>query len=82
MELKQWYKQVLNKIFSNYNLSGCFTQSVFEKAIDLEDFYFCYLTKETKKLEKELLEFVNDFIVDFPKAKDPFFKNHFHVSPY
>jgi len=80
--MKTLYKKRLASIFEQVGRENCFVQSIFEKAIETENFYSCYIDKQTRKIEKYLLELVNDYLEDFPKSVKPVYKHHFYVSPY
>ena len=78
--MKELYKDRLTHIFEGIDRKNCFIQSIFEKAIEKENFYSCYIDIQAKKIEKDLLELINDFLKDFPQSIKPFYKHHFYVS--
>lgn len=76
MRAKEQYIERIEKIFYKYNLSGSLMESTYITGIKTEDLTPCYVDSRVKngnRLQKELIDVVNQFLKDYPEATKPLY---------
>ena len=73
---KEYYIDLLEKIFFKYNLSGSLLEKTYTDGIKDNDLTCCYVdgrVKDSNKLRKELNKVTGDFLKDYPETIRPLY---------